>query len=43
MSGPHPGVLARLPEADRAQIIGTEHFTRLTPGPTKGVPGQLTG
>ncbi|MFF9884203.1 MULTISPECIES: PIG-L deacetylase family protein [Streptomyces] len=39
---PLPGVLARLPEADRTRIIQTEHFTRLTPGPTKGDPGQLT-
>ncbi|CAL9361285.1 1D-myo-inositol 2-acetamido-2-deoxy-alpha-D-glucopyranoside deacetylase [Streptomyces sp. enrichment culture] len=37
-----PGILARLPEADRIQIIQTEHFTRLTPGPTKGDPAQLT-
>jgi N-acetyl-1-D-myo-inositol-2-amino-2-deoxy-alpha-D-glucopyranoside deacetylase len=39
---PLPGILARLPEADRTQIIQTEHFTRLTPGPTKGDPTQLT-
>ncbi|MFF7859406.1 PIG-L family deacetylase [Streptomyces sp. NPDC007904] len=39
---PLPGILARLPEADRTQIIQTEHFTRLTPGPTKGDPAQLT-
>ncbi|WP_406346402.1 PIG-L family deacetylase [Streptomyces sp. NBC_01547] len=38
---PLPGILARLPEADRNQIIQTEHFTRLTPGPTKGDPAQL--
>ncbi len=38
---PLPGILARLPEADRAQIIRTEHFTRLTPGPTKGDPARL--
>ncbi|MEU3290373.1 PIG-L deacetylase family protein [Streptomyces longwoodensis] len=38
---PLPGILARLPEADRAQIIRTEHFTRLTPGPAKGDPVQL--
>jgi N-acetyl-1-D-myo-inositol-2-amino-2-deoxy-alpha-D-glucopyranoside deacetylase len=37
-----PGILARLPEADRTRIIQTEHFTRLTPGPTKGEPAQLT-
>ncbi|MFD8414012.1 hypothetical protein ACFV2Q_20015 [Streptomyces sp. NPDC059650] len=36
-----PGILARLPEADRDQIIQTEYFTRLTPGPTKGDPAQL--
>ncbi|MER5372649.1 PIG-L deacetylase family protein [Streptomyces sp. NPDC002553] len=38
---PLPDILARLPEADRAQIIRTEHFTRLTPGPTKGDPARL--
>ncbi|MFF7449858.1 MULTISPECIES: PIG-L family deacetylase [unclassified Streptomyces] len=38
---PLPGILARLPEADRAQIIRTEHFTRLTPGPTKCDPARL--
>ncbi|NUS88968.1 MAG: hypothetical protein HOY75_41295 [Streptomyces sp.] len=37
-----PGILARLPEADRNRIIQTEHFTRLTPGPAKGDPVQLT-
>lgn len=37
-----PGILARLPEADRAQILRIEHFTRLTPGPAKGDPAQLT-
>ncbi len=37
-----PGILARLPEADRNQIISTEHFTRLSPGPTKGAPDRLT-
>lgn len=37
-----PGILARLPEADRVRIIQTEHFTRLTPGPTKADPTQLT-
>jgi N-acetyl-1-D-myo-inositol-2-amino-2-deoxy-alpha-D-glucopyranoside deacetylase len=37
-----PGILARLPEADRNQIIQTEHFTRLAPGPVKGDPAQLT-
>ncbi|KOU80342.1 hypothetical protein ADK61_09160 [Streptomyces sp. XY66] len=39
---PLPGILARLPEADRNRIIQTEHFTRLTPGPAKGDPVQLT-
>ncbi|GGZ25664.1 hypothetical protein GCM10010300_81330 [Streptomyces olivaceoviridis] len=39
---PLPGILARLPEDDRAQIINTEHFTRLSPGPTKGAPDRLT-
>ncbi|MEU1666258.1 hypothetical protein ABZ547_22110 [Streptomyces sparsogenes] len=37
-----PGILARLPEADRTQIIQTEYFTRLTPDPVKGDPAQLT-
>ncbi|MER6703068.1 PIG-L deacetylase family protein [Streptomyces fumanus] len=36
-----PGILARLPEADRIQIIRTEHFTRLTPGPAKSHPTRL--
>nr|WP_053709227.1 PIG-L family deacetylase [Streptomyces sp. NRRL B-3648] len=36
-----PGILTRLPEAGRTQIIQTEHFTRLTPGPTKGDPAKL--
>lgn len=39
---PLPAVLARLPEADRDRIIRTEHFTRLTPGPTPGVRNRLT-
>ncbi|MFC8016547.1 PIG-L family deacetylase [[Kitasatospora] papulosa] len=38
---PLPGILARLPEPDRTQIIQTEHFTRLAPGPTKGDPTQM--
>ncbi|MFE6412173.1 hypothetical protein ACFVOR_35165 [Streptomyces sp. NPDC057837] len=38
---PLPGILARLPEAVRTQIIRTEHLTRLTPGPTKGDPARL--
>ncbi|MFF9286436.1 PIG-L deacetylase family protein [Streptomyces griseosporeus] len=37
-----PGILARLPAHDRNHIIGTEHFTRLTPGPTSSDPAQLT-
>lgn len=37
-----PGILARIPAADRAQIIRTEHFTRLTLGPAKGDPDQLS-
>ncbi|MCQ9181779.1 PIG-L family deacetylase [Streptomyces sp. IBSBF 2953] len=36
-----PGILARLPEADRKRIIQTEHFTRLTPGPAMGDPVHL--
>ncbi len=39
---PLPGILARLPEADRTQIIQTEYFTRLTPGPTKGDSAALS-
>ncbi|MET8768576.1 PIG-L family deacetylase [Streptomyces sp. NPDC004658] len=39
---PLPGILARLPEFDRAQMINTEHFTRLSPGPEKGAPNRLT-
>ncbi|MGI5262401.1 PIG-L deacetylase family protein [Streptomyces angustmyceticus] len=39
---PLPGLLARLPEADREEIIRTEHFTRLTPGPAPGAPDRLT-
>ncbi len=38
---PLPGILTRLPGIDRNQIIQTEHFTRLTPGPTKGDPSRL--
>ncbi|MCN9243662.1 PIG-L family deacetylase [Streptomyces sp. RY43-2] len=37
-----PGILARLPEATRREIIETEYFTRLTPGPVPGDPHQLT-
>lgn len=39
---PLPGILARLPHDDRIQIIRTEHFTRLTPGPTPGAGDRLT-
>ncbi|MEE1931536.1 PIG-L family deacetylase [Streptomyces sp. TRM 70351] len=38
---PLPGILARLPEAERNQIISTESFTRLTPGPVAGDPSRL--
>ncbi|MFF7115615.1 hypothetical protein ACFY91_25345 [Streptomyces albogriseolus] len=38
---PLPGILARLPEAGRTQIIRAEHFTRLTPGPTECDPARL--
>ncbi|MFE9620921.1 PIG-L deacetylase family protein [Streptomyces sp. NPDC006384] len=36
-----PGLLARLPEAERDEIISTEYFTRLAPGPAPGDPHQL--
>ncbi|MFE7352442.1 PIG-L deacetylase family protein [Streptomyces sp. NPDC057543] len=39
---PLPGILARLPEEIRSKLIATEYFTRLTPGPTKGDPAQLS-
>ncbi|MGW6388954.1 PIG-L deacetylase family protein [Streptomyces sp. NPDC055103] len=39
---PLPGLLARLPSADRDVIIRSEQFTRLTPGPIPGNPHQLT-
>ncbi|MEV5604650.1 PIG-L family deacetylase [Streptomyces sp. NPDC052299] len=39
---PLPGILARLPEADRHRIIRTEYFTRLGAGPVPGDPTQLT-
>jgi N-acetyl-1-D-myo-inositol-2-amino-2-deoxy-alpha-D-glucopyranoside deacetylase len=39
---PLPGLLARLPEADRTEIIRTEHFTRHTAGPTPAAPDRLT-
>ncbi|MEV7157040.1 PIG-L family deacetylase [Streptomyces misionensis] len=38
---PLPGLLARLPEPERNQIISTEQFTRLSPGPAPGDPHQL--
>ncbi|MEU5444601.1 PIG-L deacetylase family protein [Streptomyces griseofuscus] len=38
---PLPGILARLPEPERNEIISTESFTRLTPGPVVGDPSQL--
>ncbi|GAA2966643.1 PIG-L family deacetylase [Streptomyces enissocaesilis] len=38
---PLPGILARLPEAERSEIISTEFFTRLTPGPVAGDPSRL--
>ncbi|MFD7865095.1 PIG-L family deacetylase [Streptomyces sp. NPDC059783] len=39
---PLPGILARLPEADRLRTIRTEHFTRLGTGPVQGDPANLT-
>ncbi|MFJ4341546.1 PIG-L deacetylase family protein [Streptomyces sp. NPDC088915] len=39
---PLPGLLARLPEDERDEIIRTESFTRLTPGPVPGDPHRLT-
>ncbi|MFK0119287.1 PIG-L deacetylase family protein [Streptomyces sp. NPDC090994] len=36
-----PGLLARLPEGERDEIISTEYFTRLTPGPAPGDPHRL--
>ncbi|MFS0696821.1 PIG-L deacetylase family protein [Streptomyces nitrosporeus] len=36
-----PGLLARLPEPERDEIISTEYFTRLTPGPASGDPHRL--
>ncbi|MGW2590217.1 PIG-L deacetylase family protein [Streptomyces sp. NPDC001515] len=39
---PLPGILARLPEADRLRFIRTEHFTRLNPGPVRGDSAHLT-
>ncbi|MEV5017793.1 PIG-L deacetylase family protein [Streptomyces sp. NPDC053780] len=37
-----PGILASLPEADRNQIIRTEHFTRLVLGPGGAARGTST-
>ncbi|MFD6967840.1 PIG-L deacetylase family protein [Streptomyces sp. NPDC059949] len=39
---PLPGLLARLPEDERTEIIRTEFFTRLSPAPAPGDPHQLT-
>ncbi|WP_244335328.1 PIG-L deacetylase family protein [Streptomyces seoulensis] len=36
-----PGLLARLPEAERTEIIRTECFTRLSPGPSPGDTRRL--
>ncbi|WP_274036484.1 PIG-L deacetylase family protein [Streptomyces sp. MMBL 11-1] len=38
---PLPGLLARLPAPERNQIISTEYFTRLSPGPAPSDPHQL--
>ncbi|MEU0103315.1 hypothetical protein [Streptomyces sp. NPDC006267] len=38
---PLPGLLARLPAPERNQIISTEYFARLSPGPAPGDPHQL--
>lgn len=38
---PLPGLLARLPEAERDEIIRTEFFTRLSSVPTTGDPHRL--
>ncbi|MFF5019512.1 PIG-L deacetylase family protein [Streptomyces sp. NPDC001165] len=38
---PLPGLLARLPEAERAEIIRSESFTRLSLGPAPGDPHRL--
>jgi N-acetyl-1-D-myo-inositol-2-amino-2-deoxy-alpha-D-glucopyranoside deacetylase len=38
---PLPGILARLPEPERDEIISTESFTRLAPGPVAGDPYRL--
>ncbi|MEW9518109.1 PIG-L deacetylase family protein [Streptomyces tubercidicus] len=39
---PLPGLLARLPQAARNDIIRTEYYTRLTPGPAHGATDRLT-
>ncbi|MET9930114.1 MULTISPECIES: hypothetical protein [unclassified Streptomyces] len=39
---PPPGLLARLPGDERDEIIRTESFTRLTPGPVPGDPHRLS-
>ncbi|MEU6275740.1 PIG-L deacetylase family protein [Streptomyces populi] len=39
---PLPGILARLPEKTRRNIIATEYFTRLTTGAAPDNPHQLT-
>ncbi|GAA2969406.1 PIG-L family deacetylase [Streptomyces lactacystinicus] len=39
---PLPGLLARLPEDERNEIIRTEFFTRLSPAPAPGDPHRLT-
>ncbi|MCX4681522.1 PIG-L family deacetylase [Streptomyces sp. NBC_01433] len=39
---PLPGILARLPEETRRDIIATEYFTRLAAGPVRGGPHRLT-
>ncbi len=38
---PLPGLLARLPESERNEIISTEHFTRLSLGLASGDPHRL--
>lgn len=39
---PLPGLLARLPEDERTEIIRTEFFTRFSPAPAPGDPHRLT-
>lgn len=39
---PLPGLLARLPEGERNEIIQIEFFTRLSPGPAPGDPHRRT-